>query len=93
MNASVHRPVDALPPAEKQTLELLLGQKLESDQHVFIFACTPGAMPDDEARRTAHDRIQATLREADRAAMARNVTAEEAEAAVEESLKNVRRRD
>jgi hypothetical protein len=65
MAISTHRSVEDLPPAQRQTLESLLGHKLQIDEHIFILACTPGLPPDDVSRREARARIEATREQPD----------------------------
>lgn len=75
---------------KRTALEGLLGQQLSENQQVFIMVFTPGVVPDDETRQAA--RIEKTLDESERQAAARGITAEEADAAVDEAMEHVRHR-
>lgn len=92
MTIATHHAVDDLPPDQRRTLETLLGQKLQTEQYVFILACTPGVSPDENVRQAAHDRIEATLSRAHRHSTAQGVTADQADDILNEAMDNVRRR-
>ncbi|MCA9189474.1 MAG: hypothetical protein R3E01_30500 [Pirellulaceae bacterium] len=92
MNISTHHTVDDLPSDQRQTLETILGRKLETKQHLFILACSPDVIPDTAAKEAAHDRIAATLDKAHEHALSQSVNAEEADSVVNEAMDDVRRR-
>lgn len=77
---------------KRTALEGLLGQQLSDNQQVFIMVFTPGVVPDDATRQAAAARIEKTLDESERRAASRGVTAEEADAAVDEATEHVRHR-
>ena len=85
--------VSDLPAPERQTLEGMLGQNLNSDQRVFIMAYTPNAVPEKPVREAATAGLQRTFEKVDQYAAAHGITPEEAEAAVEEAMQHVRPRD
>jgi hypothetical protein len=86
------RNVDDIESADRQALEHLLGRPLEGDQKVFIMAFTPGKTPDAAVREQARADLQETLAAIQRHASDTLVTAEEADAAVEEAMLHVRPR-
>ena len=73
-------------------LEGLLGQQLRENQQVFIMVFTPGAVPDEVTRRAATARIERTLDAAERHAVERGITAEDADEAVAEAMEHIRSR-
>ena len=85
--------VSDLPAPERQTLEGMLGQHLNSDQRVFIMAYTPNAVPDNSVREAARAGLQRTFEKVDQYAAAHGIPPEEAAAAVEEAMQYVRPRD
>lgn len=92
MAISTHVTVDDLPSSQREALEILLGQKLETEQHLFILACTPGVVPEEGARRAACDKIEETLSLAHEHSTAQGATLERADAAVLEAMEATRRR-
>ena len=81
-----------LPGEEKRSLETLLKQPLEEGQRVFIMTFRPGVVPDEATRTKAHAALLQTLDEAHGHARAQGVTPEEADAAVDEAMRQVRPR-
>ena len=81
-----------LPGDEKRSLENLLKQPLEEGQRVFIMTFRPGVVPGEATRLNAHAALLHTLDEAHAHARAQGVTTEEADAAVEEAMRQVRPR-
>jgi hypothetical protein len=92
MEHATLRNVTDLQGDKRTVLEGLLGQQLSENQQVFIMVFTPGVIPDDEVRQAAATRIEKALDESERQASARAVTAEEADAAVDEAIDHVRYR-
>ena len=90
MEFTTSRNVNDLPAPERQTLEAILGQQLSSEQRVFIMTYTPNAGPEESARQAARAGLQRTFDKVDRYAAEHEVTPEEAEAAIEESMRHVR---
>jgi hypothetical protein len=86
------RNVDDIESADRQAIEHLLGRPLGADQKVFIMAFTPGETPDPETREKVRTRLQETLVAAQQHAGDTGVTAEEADAAIEEAMRHVRPR-
>jgi hypothetical protein len=84
--------VKDIQPSGKRWLEDVLGQRLEEDQQVFIMVFTPGVLPDDATRRQALARIEGTLAKVDEHGRADGVTPENSDAAVQEAMEQVRRR-
>ncbi len=75
------------------TIEQIVGQKLPDDEKVFIvFSTVDVVEPDEETRREAMQRINETIATAQKNAEEQGVTAEEADAAVDEAMTDVRRR-
>jgi hypothetical protein len=84
--------VQDLPGDAKRSLETLLKQPLEEGQRIFIMTFRSGTVPDEETRRRSHAALCQTLDEADQHAREQRVTAEEADAAVEDAVRQVRPR-
>ncbi|MDZ4684385.1 MAG: hypothetical protein SH850_04795 [Planctomycetaceae bacterium] len=92
MDATATRNVNQIPADEKRTLESLLGSALQPEQHVLILTYTPSALPADKARQAARERIARTIAINQQFAAVEGITADEADAAVDEALSHVRRR-
>ncbi len=90
MESMATRSVSDIPAAEKQAIETLLGRPLAPDQQVFVLAYTPNVVPDAAAREPAKENLQQTFAAVDRHAEASGVTAEEADAAVDEAMRQIR---
>ncbi len=86
------RNINDIESADRQALEHLLGRPLSADQQVFIMAFTSGETPDAATREQARSRLQETLAATEQHASDAQVTAEEADAAVEEAMQHVRPR-
>ncbi len=84
--------VDDLAASEKQSLEALLGNPLETGQCVFIMTYQPGVVPDEAVRQAARERIERQLLINQQHAEALGITAEEADQAIDEAISVVRRR-
>jgi hypothetical protein len=85
--------VKDIQPNEKRWLEGVLGQTIREDQQILIMVITPGEMPTESARREAlsglertWDRVQEHMRE-------QGIGAAEFDAAVDEAMEHVRRRE
>lgn len=86
------RNVSEMPDAEKQVLEVLLGQPLKKDQQVFVIAYTPGVVPDEETREAARQIFQQTFEAIDQHAEKQGIDSSEADATVDEALEQIRPR-
>jgi hypothetical protein len=86
------RSVKDLPDSGKEWLETLLG-RLQENQQVFVMAFSPGVEPDAAAKqqglaavRQVWDRVGTKMRD-------QGVAGEDFDAAVDEAMEHVRRRD
>ncbi len=93
MESASSRSVNDLPAPERQTLERMLGQELSSDQRVFVMTYTPSAVPEDSVREAARAGLQRVFERVDQHGARHGVTPEEADAAVEEAMEQVRPRE
>ena len=84
--------VNDMPAAGRQVIEALLGRNLDADQQVFIMAYTPNAAPSKAMRDTARASLQLTFAKIDEYAKAHGVTPEEADAALDEAMQQIRPR-
>ena len=84
--------VNELPAGDRTTLEHLLGGQLTSGQQVFIMAFQPGVVMDETTRDAARTRLEETFAAQARRAAERGISADDADAAVEEAIQNVRSR-
>ena len=82
--------VGNLEAAGKRLLEEMLGQPLQENQQVFIMVLSPGAEPDEEARRQARARLEAVFQKTAAYAAERGASEEEIDAAVLEATEQVR---
>lgn len=89
---NITRNVDDLAAPQRKILEDLLGHQLASNQQVFIMAFSPGTAADDETRNAARMRLEQALTKAHQNAVRSGVTAEEADAAVDEAMEAIRPR-
>ena len=87
------RDVSEIPAGDRQTLEGILGVPLAAGQHLFIVAYTPGAPPDEEVHRSAQDRLEETLATNQSFAEHQGVTPAEADEAIDEAMRQIRRRN
>ncbi len=82
--------VNDLPVAERQTLERLLGQPLAPDQRVSITAYTPSAVSAESVRDEVGEDPQRIFEKGDQYVLDHGILPKEAEAAVEEALRDFR---
>ena len=75
------------------TIEEILGKKLQDEQRVYIMVYNVGVEPDDEVRLRSAEKIGSILDRAHRNADAQGITSEEADEAVDEAMRHVRRRE
>lgn len=85
------RSVDELPPAEKRSLEGMIGGSLDQGQRVFIMAFTPGATHDEETRRQAHAALLQTMDEIKAHQDADGITEEQIDAAANKAIEHSHR--
>jgi hypothetical protein len=83
--------VSELTASNKQSLEAVLGRPLQGHQRVFIRVFDEAVVPDEATRRAAMQDLEQLLDKADQHAREHGITAEEADAAVEEAMQHVRR--
>ena len=88
----ITRSVQDLPSSERQVLEALLGQHLAPDQQVFVMAYTPNEIPDERTRDAARKALQQTFEAIDRHTLSEGISTEEADAAVNEAMEQIRPR-
>lgn len=81
-----------IPASDRQALEHLLGTRLEPQQRVMIFTYTPGQLPADKAREVARRQIERMIATNQQLAINVGITAEEADAAIDEAMSLVRPR-
>ncbi|HEV3259534.1 MAG TPA: hypothetical protein VG013_21895 [Gemmataceae bacterium] len=84
--------VKDIQESEKRWLERLLGRPLGEDQQVFIMVLTPGSAPDEATRRKARAGLERIFDKTQEYAKTHGITDEEADAAVEEAMRQVRPR-
>ena len=85
--------VKNLQDSGKRWLEDVLGQLLRENQQVFIMVFTPGVEPDEASRRQALASVKQTMTHVEGNLAVGGVTSEEFDAAVDEAMEDVRRRD
>lgn len=92
MDATAIRNVNQIPADEKRALETLLGATLEPEQQVLILTYRPSVQADDGARQAARQRIAHTIAVSQEFALSQGVSPEEADAAIDEAMSQIRRR-
>jgi hypothetical protein len=92
MDGVAVRDVKQLPSEEKRSLESIVGRPLEDGQQVFILAFTPGAIPSDRARQEAMAGLAQTWEKVGEHLQKHPTAEAEFDAAVEEAVNHVRRR-
>jgi hypothetical protein len=85
--------VKDLQDSGKRWLENVLGQHLRENQQVFIMVFTPGIEPDAASRRQAAASVQQTMTEVKKNLADHGVADEQFDAAVDETMEDVRRRE
>jgi len=86
-NVLIHKARE-LRPQTRAAVEAELGRSLKDDEDVSIMAFSTHEAPAGEARQRAGEKLESYLERADK--QRAGVSAEEAEAALQEALKNVR---
>ena len=84
--------VNDLQDDGKRWLENVFGKHLMENQQVFIMAFTPGAQPDETTRRRALACVKQTMSTVEKNLSAAGVSDGEFDAAVDEAMEDVRRR-
>lgn len=84
--------VNDLQDNGKRWLENVLGEHLTENQQVFIMVFTPGLQPDEASRRQALASVKQTVSTVEKNLSAAGVSDEEFDAAVDEAMEDVRRR-
>jgi len=92
MDTTTTKNVMDIPASDRQVLEHLLGIPLEPQQRVMIFTYTPGQLPLDETREVARRQIEQMIAINQQLAINAGITAEEADAAIDEAMSIVRPR-
>jgi hypothetical protein len=92
MDATAIRNVNQIPADEKRALETLLGATLEPEQQVLILTYRRNVRPDDDARQAARQRIADTIAVNQQFAVSQGVSPEEADAAIDEAMSQIRHR-
>jgi hypothetical protein len=85
--------VKDLQDGGKCWLENVLGQHLRENQQVFIMVFTPGVEPDDSVRCKALANVKQSMTQVEKALADQGVTDEQFDAAVDEAMEDVRRRE
>jgi hypothetical protein len=88
---TVIRDVKSLESDERRVYESVVGHALRDDQRVIIRVVETGNATDEAVRRAALAKAVEIARKGRAAADAQGVTAEEADAAIEEAIREVRR--
>jgi hypothetical protein len=92
MESMTDRNVNDMPPAERKAIESLLGRELDPAQQVFIMAYTPGAVPSKAVREAARASLEETFAKIDEHARTEGIAPEEADAALDEAMEQIRPR-
>lgn len=85
--------VKDLQDSGKQWLETVLGHDLKENQQVYIMVFTPGIEPDAAAKRQGLGALQQVWNRVDGNLQGNAVTGAEFDAAVDEAMEHVRRRE
>jgi hypothetical protein len=93
MSEMISLPVNEIPEPERRSLENLLGHALEASQQIFVMVCSAGQVADEDTRRSAVERIRATLASVDRHRAGKRIPDDEVDAAVDEAMGHVRPRN
>ena len=93
MESITFRNVDDPPAAERRTLETIVGRPFEPHELVSIRIYPPKAELDEGVRQAARENLERTFAKIDEHGKAHGVTPEEADAAVEEAMQQIRPRN
>jgi hypothetical protein len=88
---SVIRDVKSLESDQRHLYEAVVGHALRENQGIILHVIELGAEPDQATRRAALSRAVEIAREGREAAKAQGITEEEAGAAIDEAIQEVRR--
>jgi hypothetical protein len=92
MDNLLSRTVTEIPEESRRSLEDLLGRQLRAGQRIFIMVLEPSVSRGDAQRAAAAAGLRDIMVEARAHADREGVTEEQIDAAVEESMAQVRRR-
>jgi hypothetical protein len=88
---SIARDVKNLDSDECRLFESVVGHSLQENQRVIIRVIELGTEPDEASRRAALTRAVEIARQGREAVESQGITAEEADAAIDEAIEAVRR--
>jgi hypothetical protein len=88
---SIFRDVKSIQSDERRFYESVVGHTLRDNQRVVIRVIELGGEPDEASRRAALGRAVEIARQGRAAVEAQGITAEEADAAMDEATREVRR--
>jgi hypothetical protein len=88
---SVIRDVKSIESDERQVYESVLGHALQESQRVVIRVIELEGEPDEASRRAALGRSVEIARQGRAAVEAQGITSEEADATIDETIREVRR--
>ena len=88
---SIIRDVKNIESSERQVYESVLGHVLRENQRVVIRVIDLESEPDQASRRAALSRAVEIARQGRAAVEAQGITAEEADAAIDKAIREVRR--
>ncbi len=88
---SVVRDVNCIESDERRVYESVLGHTLRENQRIIIRVIDVNREPDEVSRRAALGRAAEIARQGRAAVEAQGITAEEADAAIDEAIREVRR--
>jgi len=88
---SIIRNVSEIETDERRVYESVLGHPLGENQQILIRVIEIGREPDEATRRAAGARAVEIARQGRAAAAAQGITAEEANATIDDAIREVRR--
>ena len=87
----IFRDVKSIPLDDGQVYEAVVGHTLQDNQRIVIRVIELGGEPDEATRRAALARAVEIARQGRAAVESQGITAEEAEAAIDEAIRVARR--
>lgn len=88
---SIFRDVKSIESDERRIYESIVGHSLQDNQRVVIRVIELGGEPDEASRRAALGQAVEIARQGRAAVESQGITAEEADAAIDEAIREVRR--
>jgi hypothetical protein len=88
---SIFRDVKSIESDERRLYESVVGHALRDNQRVVIRVIELGGEPDEASRRAALGRAVEIARQGRAPVESQGITAEEADAAIDEAIREVRR--